>query len=137
MDFNNIFGRSPLDGDVIPFRKKHVVGREAFDWNHDIEEGEMEHRKPLDLYNMDKEELSIVVDHPAIHPEVRLYAKLELRLLQLRAFEDRKGLDGKTIPLDRATRAHLEHELAEIHRKQEYLYFVRIPDALKWKRPRP
>lgn len=136
MDFNNIFGRAPLDGAVLPFRKKHVVGREAFDWNHGIEEGEMEHRKPLDLYNMDEGELRIAVDHSAIHPEVRRYAKFVLRLLQLRAFEERKGLDGKPIPLDRATKAHLEHELSETQRKMDYIYFVQIPDELKWARPR-
>lgn len=135
MDFNSIFGRSPLDGDVIPFRKRHVVGSEAFDWNHDIEEGETAHRKPLDISSMSAEELRIAIDHPAIHSDVRRYAKLELRLQDLLDFANRKGWDGKLIPLDRSTSARLEHEILELDKKQRYIYFTAIPDALKWKRP--
>ena len=135
MDFNNIFGRSPLDGDVLPFRKKHVVGREAFDSNHDIEEDETEHRKPLDLSDMNEEELRIVVDHPAIHPDVRRYAKLELRLNELLAFGNRKGWDGKPIPIDGPTSRRLEHEILEVDKKQRHIYYTAIPDELKWRRP--
>ena len=82
MDFNSIFGRSSLRGDVIPFRPKKIPGREAFDREFEIETPE--HREPLNIDAMLARDLRIVVDHPALHPEVRFYARCLLQAIELR-----------------------------------------------------
>lgn len=126
MRFDNIFGRSPLSGDVIPFKRRHVVGEEAFDWNHDIDEDALEHREPLDLYNMSEEELKIVVNHPKIHPDVRLYARLMLRENELRSLPP-----GTRARWDAATERRWNDALDALLRKQEAV-FRAIPHKLRW-----
>lgn len=82
MDFNSIFNRGSLRGDVIPFRPKHIPGRETFDREFEIETPE--HHEALNLDDMSEHDLRIVVDHPALHPDVRFYAQHRLHAIGLR-----------------------------------------------------
>lgn len=79
MDFKSIFDRrrkNPLTGDVIQFRPKKIPGRVEFDAQYNIELPH--HHDALNLDNMSDADLKIVVDHPALCPDVRLYAKRSL-----------------------------------------------------------